>query len=610
MQILEENRKILEQRYKGCIEKLENLSISEKTQLYSAKNGEYVIATERNSKIWYLNSRLDPEGAAEIFAERYRMRIFGTYFVFGLSDGRYIQKLLDKSDKTNQFIIYEPDISFFHLACCSFDLSNLIASERVFLYVPDLIGNINTIIFRAINYLNRTIIEMCILPGYDILYQEQYAEFEDAIFSGVREAVMIKHTKVGMGRKNPQHLLYHMKNIVFHSDCEQLRRKLCEYDLTNIPAIIVSAGPSLDKNVHELKKAQGRSFIIVVDAALRTVIKAGIRPNLVYSLDYKVPDYFFEGIDMDGLIWICEGLTKPWILKQTNSKIFYVGYFCRYYSSLSIKTIGYALSGVPTGGSVSTSAFSVASYLGFKKIILVGQDLAFTSGVSHTKGALGAFGNNSDYIKSRSIVQVESIDGELLDTDLQMWQYKSWFERTIRLNMNEIDVINATEGGANIVGAENRKLCDVVEQECTNSLDIYEIEKSIPQAFNEKQREEVLLQLYNMKELVANLRDKIHDAIKQQENILKSLEHNSLVDIKEKLMNMLNVNEEIGKHVLLELVKMYISKEEYESGEKVFIQEDMEINEIVQNNQKLFQEYLTGIEMLEEDIDEYIIKDD
>lgn len=36
----------------------------------------------------------------------------------------------------------------------------------------------------------------------------------------------------------------------------------------------------------------------------------------------------------------------------------------------------------------------------------------------------------------------------------------------------------------------------------------------------------------------------------------------------------------------------------------------MEINEIVQNNQKLFQEYLTGIEMLEEDIDEYIIKDD
>lgn len=191
-----------------------------------------------------------------------------------------------------------------------------------------------------------------------------------------------------------------------------------------------------------------------------------------------------------------------------------------------------------------------------------------------------------------------------------MWQYKSWFERTIRLNMNEIDVINATEGGANIVGAENRKLCDVVEQECTNSLDIYEIEKSIPQAFNEKQREEVLLQLYNMKELVANLRDKIHDAIKQQENILKSLEHNSLVDIKEKLMNMLNVNEEIGKRVLLELVKMYISKEEYESGEKVFIQEDMEINEIVQNNQKLFQEYLTGIEMLEEDIDEYIIKDD
>lgn len=609
MQILEVNKRILEQRYKGCVEKLANMSISEKTQLYAAKNGENVIGTEQNGRVWYLNSRLDPEYAAEIFVNRYQIRIFGTYFIFGLSDGKHIQKLLDKSDKTNQFIIYEPDISFFYLACCSFDLSDLIASERVFLYIPDLIGNINTIVSKTVSYLNRTIIEMCILPGYDRLYQEQYVEFEDAIFTGVREAVMIKHTKIGMGRKNPQHLLYHMRNVLLHSDCEQLRRKLCEYDLKNIPAIIVSAGPSLDKNVHELKKAQGKAMIIVVDAALRTVIKAGIRPDLVYSLDYKVPDYFFEGIDLDGLAWICEGLTKPWILEQTNGKIFYVGYFCRYYSSLAVKTLGYALSGVPTGGSVSTSAFSVASYLGFKKIILVGQDLAFTSGVSHTKGAIGAFGDNRDYIKSRSIVQVEGIDGELLDTDMQMWQYKNWFERTIRVAMNEIDVINATEGGANIVGAENRKLCEVLEQECTDNLDIYEIEQTIPQAFNETQRKEMLLQLYKMKELVADFREKIIDAMKQQDQILASLNRNSFIDMKEKLVNMLKDNEEIGKNILLELVKMYISKEEFESGEKAFIQEEMEISEVVQNNQKLFQEYLKGIDMLEEDIDEYLIKD-
>lgn len=609
MQILEKNRQALKKNYENCVEKLEQMSIPEKTQLYPTKNGEYVIGVEHEGRIWYLNSRQDPEYAAQVYAERYRFRIFGIYFIFGLSDGKHIQKLLDKCDKTNQIIIFEPDISVFYTACCAFDLSDIIDSERVLLYVPELIGGIFGIVSKAITYLNRMIIDMCILPGYDMLYQESYVEFEEAIFSRVRETIMTKHTKVGMGRKNPQHLLYHMKKILFHSDCEQLRRKLEEYDITRIPAIIVSAGPSLDKNIHELKQAQGKSFIIVVDAALRTVVKAGIRPDLVYSLDYKVPDYFFEGISLDGLTWLCEGLTKPWILEQVNSKVFYAGYFCKYYSSLSVKTIGYSLTGIPTGGSVSTSAFSVAYYLGFKKIVLVGQDLAFTSGVSHTKEALGAFGNNSDYIKSRSIVQVEGIDGELLDTDFQMWQYKNWFERTIRMYMNEIDVINATEGGANIVGAENRKLQDVIQQECTDELDIYEIEQSIPQAFNEIQREEVLSELYNLKKMTADLKNKIGCAIENQENILTELQQNPAADIKEKLVRMVSDNDEIGMNLLLELVRMYISKEEYESGEKAFVQEEMDIQEIVQNNCKLFQQYQKGIDMLDEDIEEYIVKD-
>ena len=100
---------------------------------------------------------------------------------------------------------------------------------------------------------------------------------------------------------------------------------------------------------------------------------------------------------------------------------------------------------IPSGGCVSATAFALACYLGFRKLILIGQDMAFTGGISHTAGIEGAFGDNDEYIKSRNRIQVEGIDGTMLETDFQMWYYKKWFEKAIRANEGLIEVIDATE---------------------------------------------------------------------------------------------------------------------------------------------------------------------
>lgn len=608
MKLLEENKKALEANYPECMEKLQQVTTADHIHIYPAENGDKVIGIEKDQHLWYLNSRLDPDYAANVYADRYQTRIFGTYFIFGLSDGRHIRKILEKCDNTNQLIVYEPDIQLFYQACCQFPLKDLLESEKIIFYVPNLIGSIEKIVSKTVSYMNRTILEMCVLPGYDFLYREDYTKFEDEIIDGVKESVVTKNTKLAIGRKYPQYTLYHMKNIIYHSDCEQLRRKLAEYDLSHIPAIIVSAGPSLDKNINELKKAQGKAFIIVVDAALRSVIKAGIRPDMVYSVDYKAPDYFFEGIDLRGLIWMCERSSKPWILQQMDQKIFYSGYFCTYYSVLSLKTIGYALPVVFTGGSVSTNAFTLACYLGFQKIIFTGQDLAFTNGVSHTKGAIGAFGDNKNYIKSRYIVQVESADGELLDTDFQMWGYKHWFEKSIRALIGKVDVINATEGGANIEGAENRKLSDVIAQECTEQLDIYEIARNIPPAFTKEQQLEMAAELNRIRDYLTELRELTERSIEKQEHLLRLLEQNPAADIKQDLIEMTKDNDAIGTHVISELVALYTLKEEYESGESICVEEDMGTAELIENNRNLYKEYLKAMDLLEEDIEEYLLK--
>lgn len=609
MELLKENQKILEKKYSGSIEQLKRLEISKNVEVYNTKKNGQVMGVNKENRIWYLNSRINPEYAAKIYADRYKIRVFGLYFVFGFSDGRHIRKLLEKCDKTNRIIVYEPDASLFYKACVSFELEDLIGDDRVILCVPKVTQKIETVISSMVSFQSMYVIEMCILPGYDILYRDEYLDFEEKVIAVMKENVITRNTKFHIGRKNPQHTLYHMKNMIYHNNSEQLRKKLAEYDLDKIPAIIVSAGPSLDKNIQDLKKAEGRSFIIVVDAALRTIRQAGIRPDMVCTIDFRAPDYFFQGIDLNGLVWSCEALTKPWVLEQADNKIFYHGYYCKYWDELLRETVGYTMPGLAAGGSVSTEVFTLVYQLGFKKIILVGQDLAFTNGVSHTKGALGAFGKNSDYIKSRRIVQVEGIDGELLDTDFQMWEYRRWFERMIQLNMDKFDVIDATEGGAKIEGTKILKLKDAIEQECKGKLDIYQLLQNMPLAFTKEQQEKLLQGLKKMKQLSQELKDKVVSSMERQKMILEMMESGHPGELTENLKEVAKDNDEIGKHSLFDLMTMYALKEEYELGSDIYAQEEMEVDELLRKSLKLYEGYQNAIDMMEEDIEEYIIKD-
>jgi hypothetical protein len=49
----------------------------------------------------------------------------------------------------------------------------------------------------------------------------------------------------------------------------------------NLPCIVVGAGPSLDKNVRFLHRAQNKAVIISCDAALKPLMGHGIVPEFV-----------------------------------------------------------------------------------------------------------------------------------------------------------------------------------------------------------------------------------------------------------------------------------------------------------------------------------------
>ena len=99
-----------------------------------------------------------------------------------------------------------------------------------------------------------------------------------------------------------------------------------------------------------------------------------------------MPERFFEGVDLTDVIWAYTGTTRKSIAENYGKDVFYYGTFYQKWNETLKEELGYPIPSFASGGCVSSEAFVLALYLGFRTIVLIGQDLAFTGGSTHTKG--------------------------------------------------------------------------------------------------------------------------------------------------------------------------------------------------------------------------------
>ena len=615
MDFFEKNILSLKKRYSYIVEKLdEKKDIDECGVEYN--NGTAVLYKIYNNRRWNLNSKWNAQTAAEIYAERYNIQLYGVYFVFGFSDGKYIRELARKLDDTNLMVVCIPDFTLFSITCRYFDLTDIFENERIIVYFSEMERNAEGLFRQLVGYTRIKLLEFCILPGYDIVYHDECETFMDAVLECMRNEIMNKETHLAFDRQIPQHMLYHTKHMLPYSNINQLKQELLTKDIEDIPAIIVSAGPSLDKNVHLLKEAKGKAFIIAVDASIRTVMQAGVQPDLIRfslgieNIDPNSPERFFSGLDLKDVCWACNQWTNMNLLDTYAEHILYFGSFGDTWNDILKQNLGYEFPNVVSGGSVSTEAFMIALQMGFKNIVLIGQDLAFTGGVSHTKGIEDALGDNDSYIKSRQIVEVEGINGERLQTDYQMWFYKQWFEKVIRIYKDKIYVIDATEGGARIEGAEIKSLEEVIKTQCNKELDVHKIEQKILPMFSVERQLSLLEQLKSLREKILCTEKTILDCIAEQKEIFEKIktEEITLQKVK-KLQKMALLNKTIEKLPMMDYICMYAQNEEYEMGDTIYTEKDLTPEQLVEKSLALLKGYQNGAKLFLEDFDEFIMKD-
>ncbi|MEI2427196.1 6-hydroxymethylpterin diphosphokinase MptE-like protein [Priestia megaterium] len=222
--------------------------------------------------------------------------------------------------------------------------------------------------------------------------------------------------------------------------------------------IIVSAGPSLTKQLPILKSIEKKAKIFSVGTALKPLLNAGIKPDYVMVTDPKLN--VVEQLKVN----LTSGSIPLLYLSTANHEAVSIWPFERYI----VWQKGYAASEkaaqlhnsflVKTGGSVATTLTDLLVKTGACNLVYVGQDLAFTNGLSH---ALHTH-NQNKVRNEESLLKIDNYyNKEKVYTSKNLRVYLRWFERYATEN-NEVKFFNCTEGGAYIKGFKHITLKDYI----------------------------------------------------------------------------------------------------------------------------------------------------
>lgn len=363
-------------------------------------------------------------------------------FGLGFEPMYYLSKF-GESQKIQAAIIVERDIEVFTAAMKVNDISELINKPNIYLFVGIpadelyLLGrelfakNIREALFCGTYY-----------PVFSALPMEIDKDFYLKSLGKILESCWDNLHNFG---NDPEDSLIGLENMLDNiSEIASNPGINLLYDkFKNKPAIIVATGPSLKKNIHQLKGLENKALVISVDASLKMLLANGIKPHLVTSLEREHEvQQFFDNIPAeqseDIYMAACPVIFNHVYKSYTGPKVMVYRMFDHF------KWLGIDKGMLDIKLSSSHMAFSIAKALGCDPIILVGQDLAYgEDGETHaTSVPFSSEGENEFMVEGNYAKEIRTNDGWhgfLKALEIDVSQYKG-------------KVYNATAGGAFIRG--------------------------------------------------------------------------------------------------------------------------------------------------------------
>jgi len=189
-----------------------------------------------------------------------------------------------KNQGTEKVIVIEHDPYIMKLALENFDFTEILKYDRLHLILEE---NINLIATK----LNQILISdnsYYYLRSCIYIYNQHYINANKDLYFDIMKK--INETAIGTtmfyGNDCKDSLIGYwnmMDNIDVILNNPGIN--LLKDKFRNIPAICIASGPSLDKNIDQLKYLQENAILIAADASLKPLLEKGIKPHLVTSLE-------------------------------------------------------------------------------------------------------------------------------------------------------------------------------------------------------------------------------------------------------------------------------------------------------------------------------------
>ena len=457
MSYLEKNLRVLQKRQPDLADLLRKEIDTSHIEILTSATG---IPTARvntpEGKQVLLHDLKDPVKQAQDHLKKFNLSGNNGSILLGFGLGYLAREMASEMDEGHLLLICESDPALLKVALEQLDLEQVLKSKRVKILAgknSDLVTNIN---HMSIKFLTSKLSVVKFNPSF-ILDPETYALWEQTTHETALTLRIGANTMLLAGSEMAGNILANTPNIIRSPGVKRLLNRF-----KNLPAIIVGAGPSLDKNVALLREVQDRAVIIAVDRVLGLLLPLGITPHLVPSIDYSKINYdekYAPHQLEEKLFMVSTQTVYHKIIKSFWGPVFSVDQGGNLSSTLSYY---WGDKGTITSGlHVGHTAFCLARALGCEPIIFTGMDLAFTGDKLHAQDVQSSI--NRTPVEH---LNCEDIFGDRIRTDPAFLSFVTELEQEIR--KTDVLCIDATEGGARKKGTVIMRLKDAIERYCTD----------------------------------------------------------------------------------------------------------------------------------------------
>lgn len=411
--------------------------------LEETQTGDLTLRIEKENRNYYMHSNSDAVTEAELFADTYTDMESEAYYILGFGKYFHIGAVARKSLYAKPVHVYEPDIYVLMI--------NLFQENRV----PQMQNWLHIHYDPQLQQLSGEISKN---PKGFMIHYPSIANITDSNIRNSFEKFFIADSA---GRNQESLLMInYQKNIgLFHRQRGEYKIQAVDDILPEMKGkdvFVIAAGPSLDKNIEQLRNRKTETYLLATGTVFYKMMKMGIRPDAVIITDAN-----------DRVIWQIrehEAESVPLLLLSTANREFIKKYQGPKYlifqegfepAEAEAQKGGYHL--FQTGGSVSTTALDVAISAKAKRIIFLGLDLAFTNDLAHASDTSGLIASDK-----KDLIPIKGFYNDTVMADYKFILYREWIERRIKEIKDEIEIINATEGGCYIEGMQHKSLKQVL----------------------------------------------------------------------------------------------------------------------------------------------------